>query len=211
MNRTIPVRRALLAGVSVAALLLAASCADGAGTNHDGIDTPGTAQPTAGSTYGAAHNDVDVAFAQMMIPHHQQAVDMATLAATRASDPQLKQIAASIRAAQSPEIATMTGWLSAWGVPTAQPGGHTMPGMSSTEGMPGMMSEAEMSRLMAASGTEFDRMFTRMMIAHHNGAIQDAREERANGSDPTAKALAATIEQAQTAEVVTLQAILDRL
>jgi uncharacterized protein (DUF305 family) len=202
MNRFTLPRRGLLAVAAAATLALAAGCGDNGtgGSGNAGSGTTGTAPATAG-----AFNDADVTFAQNMIPHHQQAVQMAELAATKATDSQLKQLAAQIKAAQDPEIATMTGWLSGWDKPTAPAMGHE--GMS----MPGMMSEAEMTKLMGSSGVEFDRMFAQMMIAHHNGAIQMAKDEQANGSNAAVKALAATVASAQTAEVTQLQTILDRL
>jgi uncharacterized protein (DUF305 family) len=115
----------------------------------------GAASPSGAGDAPPPHDvqRADIAFARM-IPHHQQAVEMATLAETRASDPEIKQLAAKIKTAQAPEITTMTGWLTAWGMPTTQAGGHNMPGMSGTEGMPGMMSEAEMTQLMAATGVD---------------------------------------------------------
>ena len=172
--------------------------------NHGGAADTGASSPAS-----AAFNDADVEFVQMMIPHHQQAVQMAALAETRASDAQIKQLAGQIKAAQDPEIKTMTGWLTAWGKPSTMPsGGHGMPGMSS---MPGEMSDEDMVKVEAAKGTEFDRMFAQMMIDHHDGAIEMARDEQAKGSNPDAKALAATIEKTQTAEVATLRQILDRL
>ncbi len=188
-----------------AAALAVAACggSDMPGMGHGNNTTPASVAP------GANFNTADVQFAQMMIPHHQQAVEMADLAATRAADPEVKQLASAIKAAQQPEIDTMTGWLTAWKQPMAQPGGHNMPGMGGA--MPGMMSEQDMAALMAASGTDFDRQFTRMMIAHHNGAIQMARDEQKNGSNPDVKRLAVQIEQTQTAEVQQLQKILDRL
>jgi uncharacterized protein (DUF305 family) len=205
MNRISILRRALVGGAAATVVLvLAAGCGNGSdmgGMNHGG---PSASSAPASATF----NDADIQFAQMMIPHHQQAVEMASLADTRAADPEVKQIAAQIKAAQDPEIKTMTGWLAAWGQPTTPPGGHTMSGMA---GMPGMMSDAEMAQLKAAKGVDFDRMFARMMIAHHNGAIQMARDEQAKGKNPDAKALAATIEKTQAAEVAQLQKILDRL
>ncbi len=208
MNRTIPVRRALLAGAAtLTALVLSAGCA----SSHDGMPnmdhgdaTPTTAAPKGGGTF----NDADTKFAQMMIPHHQQAVEMATLAETQAADPELKKLAAQIKAAQGPEITTMSGWLATWGQPTLTPGGHNMPGMG---GMPGLLSDAELDQLRAAKGVDFDRMFARMMIAHHNGAIIMARDCQTKGSNTAAKALAAAIEKAQSTEVEQLQKILDRL
>lgn len=215
MKRTIVLRRALMTGVALSALLVTAACSDGndvAGMDH------GNASPAVGSsaTATATFNDADVMFAQMMIPHHQQAVEMADLAPTRANDPELKDLAAKIKAAQDPEIATMSGWLTAWGKPTPAPSGHNMHGMGSSptprpSGMPGMSSEREMNALMMAKGNDFDRMFAQMMIAHHNGAIEMAKTEQANGANSDAKALAAKIATDQAAEVQTLQKILDRL
>jgi uncharacterized protein (DUF305 family) len=223
MNRT-TVRRALLTGaVAVAALAVAAGCSGHSMSNMPGMS--GSSSTTAPATSGASFNQADVQFAQMMIPHHQQAVEMATLAETRASDSEVKALAAQIKAAQDPEIKVMTGWLTSWGQPTAQPSsGHNMPGMSGTSmpgmsgtptpgmsAMPGIMSDQEMAQLQAAKGVAFDRMFVQMMITHHNGAIQMARDEQANGSNVDAKNLATTIEQTQTAEVQKLQKILARL
>jgi uncharacterized protein (DUF305 family) len=197
------VRRGLLVAAALAALGLISACGGGmAGMDH------GSGSGASSAPAGANFNDADVMFAQMMIPHHQQAVQMATLAGTKASDPEIKQLATQIKAAQDPEITTMSGWLTAWGQPSAAAGGHNMPGMS---GMPGMMSEQEMTALSQASGTDFDRLFARGMIAHHNGAIQMAKDEQANGKNADAKALAATIEKAQADEVTKLQKILDRL
>ncbi|OHX01562.1 DUF305 domain-containing protein [Micromonospora sp. WMMB235] len=212
-------RRAALAGVALSALLTVAACGgadDAGGMTHDA----GSAAPSASSSANATANDADVMFAQMMIPHHQQAVAMADLAPTRASDSELKNLAAKIKAAQDPEITTMKGWLTAWGKPTDLPSDHSMPGMSATPGhgmpgmdagMPGMMSEQQMTDLAAAKGPAFDKMFAEMMIAHHKGAIDMARTEQADGSNPEAKALAAKIASDQAAEVQTLQKILDRL
>lgn len=176
------------------------------GGSMPGMDH-GNNQPSIPASAG--FNAADVQFAQMMIPHHAQAIEMADLAATRANDPELKALAAQIKAAQQPEIDTMNGWLKEWGQPSAQPGGHNMPSMGPS--MPGMMSEEDMNKLKAASGADFDRQFTRMMIAHHNGAIQMARDATRNGSNPAVIQLAIAIEQAQTSEVAQLQKILDRL
>ncbi|MFF0328709.1 DUF305 domain-containing protein [Nonomuraea angiospora] len=165
------------------------------------------AATTASASPAAAFNDADVMFAQMMIPHHQQAVEMADLAGTRAADKEVKELAAKIKAAQDPEIQTMKGWLTAWGKPMPSEGmDHGM-----GHDMPGMMSEDDMKKLEAAKGGAFDRQFAELMIAHHNGAIQMARTEQAQGSNAEAKELAKTIETAQQAEVAQLREILDRL
>ncbi|WP_214319713.1 DUF305 domain-containing protein [Nonomuraea sediminis] len=168
-----------------------------AATSHDmsAMSSP------SGSAVG--YSDVDVMFAQMMIPHHEQAVEMADLAATRAQNKEIKDLAAKIKAAQDPEIQTMRGWLEAWGKPA--PSG----GMS--HDMPGIMSKADMKKLESAKGAAFDRLFARLMIAHHNGAIDMARTEQAQGSNDQAKSLAKTIESAQQAEVTQMQSLLTRL
>jgi uncharacterized protein (DUF305 family) len=202
MKRT-QVRRALLSVAGgVAVLVLAAGCG---GNDKGGMDhgKGSNSTQTGGST--GTFNDADVSFAQNMIPHHQQAVEMATLAETKATNPQIKKLAADIKGAQQPEIDLMTGWLKAWGKPVTPAGGH------GGHAMPGMMSEPEMTTLKSASGADFDRQFARMMIAHHNGAIDMAREVQAKGCDPQVRKLAVDIEKTQSAEVATLQKLLDQL
>jgi uncharacterized protein (DUF305 family) len=135
-----------------------------------------------------------------MIPHHQQAVQMAQLAATRAADSRVKDLAGRIAAAQGPEITMMTGWMSTWG--TAMP--SDMAGMD----MPGFMTTTDRNALTAASGTAFDKMFLTMMIAHHNGALLTANTELSGGSDKAAKALAQSIIDGQTKEITQMKAIL---
>jgi uncharacterized protein (DUF305 family) len=204
MNRPHRLRRfALVSAALASAALLAAGCSnDDGGGGHDMGNMGSDATASAGPDAQGSFNDADVMFAQGMIPHHQQAVEMANLAGTRAADPEVKQLAAQIKAAQDPEINTLTGWLQSWGKPTAMAGGHSMSGM---------MTEADMTMLKAATGKDFDRMFAQMMITHHNGAIQMARDEQTNGKNAAAKALAKTIAEGQQAEVATLQKIVDRL
>jgi uncharacterized protein (DUF305 family) len=204
MNRITTLRRALLTASTFTVLALA-----GCG-GMDGMDHGGTPMTPSSIAAGAGFNTADVTFAQQMIPHHQQAVTMADLARTRAADPELISLAAKIKAAQAPEIATMTGWLTTWGQPATASGGHNMPGMEG-DSMPGMMSEQQMAGLEAATGGAFDLQFTQMMIAHHEGAVAMAKEEQANGSDQAAKDLARKIQADQTAEIATLKAILARL
>ncbi|MFG1961257.1 DUF305 domain-containing protein [Nonomuraea sp. NPDC049028] len=204
---------------SGAALILLTACGGTDSASMDGKDmstmssapaaTSASAQASAQATSQAAatFNDADVMFAQMMIPHHQQAVEMAELAETRASDKEVKELAAKIKAAQDPEIQTMKGWLTGWGKPL--PSGGMDQGMG--HDMPGMMSAADMKKLEDAKGTAFDKGFAELMIAHHNGAIDMARTEQSQGSNPEAKELAKAIENAQQTEVEQMKKILDRL
>jgi uncharacterized protein (DUF305 family) len=192
------------------ALLTACGGTDSASTGGHDMSTMSSSAPaatTASAQPAAPFNDADVMFAQMMIPHHEQAVEMAELAETRAADTEIKELAAKIKAAQDPEIQTMQGWLTAWGKPLPSEGmDHGM-----GHGMPGMMSEEDMKKLEDAKGKAFDRRFAELMIEHHEGAIEMARTEQSQGSHPEAKELAKTIESAQQAEIEQMQAILKRL
>jgi uncharacterized protein (DUF305 family) len=200
MNRTL-VRRVLLPCTAAAVFALAGCGGDDiGGMDHD--SGSGTRPTAASGSTSEAFNDADVSFAQDMIAHHQQAVDMADLAATRAANAQTKTLAAQIKAAQQPEIATMTGWLTAWGRPTVPAGGH------GGHSMPGMMTAQDMDKLKAASGAAFDRQFAQMMIDHHTGAIEMARKVRKDGSNAEVKKLAADIEKSQQAEIESLRKLL---
>ena len=158
----------------------------------------------------------DVAFAQLMIPHHQQAVEMADLALARASSDEVTQLATQIQSAQDPEIAEMTEWLQGWGEPTAMPGsedgdmegmdhsGMDMGGVSAS----GMMTAEDMAGLAAARGAEFDRMWLTMMIAHHRGAVAMAQQVLEATSDPRVTALAQAVIDGQTKEIDTMKQLL---
>jgi len=182
------------------------------------ISIVGVALLAAGCSGGASkdHNAQDVSFAQEMIPHHRQAVEMADLAATRASDPKVKALAAQIKAAQDPEIQTMTGWLTSWGEPvTPSAGGgmagHSMGGSSKSAGGMGMMTDAEMTSLEGSSGAVFDRQFLKMMTGHHNGAIDMAKTQLDKGKFEPAKQLATSIRDSQQKEVAEMKSILAAL
>ncbi len=163
------------------------------------------ADSSSGSS--VSHNQQDVTFATDMVPHHLQAVQMAEMAQTQASSPAVKTLADQIKAAQGPEIDTMTQWLKGWGedVPDESMGGTDM---GSGDSMPGMMSDQAMSDLGAATGGTFDQMWLESMIAHHEGAVQMADTEIADGKDPDAIALAKSIKAAQTAEIATMKKLL---
>ncbi|MFG1702618.1 DUF305 domain-containing protein [Nonomuraea sp. M3C6] len=191
--------------LAAGALALLTACGGNGGSmaGHEGMSSSAPAATTASARPSATFNDADVMFAQMMIPHHEQAVDMADMAPTRASDPEIKDLAAEIKAAQDPESWTMRGLLAEWGKSASE--GHM------GHGMTGVLSEKEMQKLEAAKGKEFDKLFAERMIAHHKGAIEMARTEQTGGSNPQAKDLAKTIETTQQAEVTQLRGILDRL
>lgn len=186
---------ALVAGLALA----------GCGTSTDS----GTS--TRAST-SAQFNDADVKFAQQMIPHHEQAVQMATMAKAKATTTDVKDLAAKIESSQAPEIEEMTSWLRQWGkdIPSGSGMGHDMGSMDMGD-MPGMMSDDEMIILDTATGTQFDRMFLTMMIKHHEGAIEMAKAEQKDGKNADAVALAQKIAADQAAEITTMNGLLASL
>ncbi|MYS80261.1 DUF305 domain-containing protein [Embleya scabrispora] len=191
-----------LAMLALAGTLLLAACG-GDGKDDRGGSAPTTPAAAPGSPGGAgasaSFSEADVMFAQMMIPHHEQAVEMAGQAPGKAADPEVKRLAAAIEAAQAPEIAMLKGWLTGWGRPLAAPTGHDMGGM---------MSAAEMAAFGKSSGVEFDRRFLELMIVHHEGAIAMARDELAKGTDPQARKLAEAIRTSQAEEVTRMKRML---
>ncbi|MGW3628332.1 DUF305 domain-containing protein [Streptomyces sp. NPDC000880] len=214
-----PARRVVAVGAVAAGALFLAACGgdDMSGMDHgSGSSSESASASATAETGSASFNDADVTFAQMMIPHHEQALEMAKLADGRASDAEIKDIAGKIEKAQDPEIQTMKGWLESWKQPTAA---ESMPGMDHggmdhggmDHGGDGMMSDADMNELKAMKGTEFDKMFAEMMIDHHNGAITMAKDQQKNGKNADAVKMAGDIVNGQSAEVKQLQSILDRL
>lgn len=176
-----------------AVLILALSACGSGDDSHSTMPGAGTtSSSTADGTTTASSGDVE--FAQMMIPHHEQAVEMADLALSNdTASPEVKALAGQIKAAQDPEIQTMQGWLSQWGA--SQSSG------SMDHGSGGMMSDDDMSSLMGASGPEFDQMWLTMMIEHHEGAIEMSQTQLDEGTNPEARALAEDIIDAQQSEI----------
>jgi uncharacterized protein (DUF305 family) len=194
------------AALAAAGLLITACGSTDAGT-HDMSSMssmPATSSAPTATALGAEaeHNNSDVTFAQMMIPHHRQAVDMAKLADTRAASPQVKELAKQIEAAQDPEIQTMSDWLTSWGMQVPEDA------MPMDHGMDGMMSDSDMQKLEGRSGAAFDKAFLGMMIQHHEGAISMAKDEQTNGMFEPAKQLVASIISSQSAEITKMKQLL---
>ncbi|MGY2080630.1 DUF305 domain-containing protein [Modestobacter sp. SYSU DS0657] len=212
MTRTTARLTGLTAALLAGALILA-GCA---GDDTDAAGGHGSMMNDSSySAEQAESNDADVAFAQGMVPHHRQAIAMAELVEGRAADPRVLDLAARIRAAQDPEIETLTGWLQDWDAD----GGHMDDGTGGMDhgeggvdhGEGGMMSEQDMHALMDATGPEFDRLFLEQMIVHHQGAVEMASDHSANGRDTEALALAQSIRDSQNAEIAEMQRLLTEL
>ncbi|UYB41052.1 DUF305 domain-containing protein [Streptomyces sp. Je 1-4] len=210
MNPTRPsTRRLALVAATAASAVLLAACGGNDSGSHSAHRSPSKSASSPGASASAgAHNAADVAFAKGMIPHHRQAVEMAGLAATRASSSQVKELATKIEQAQDPEIKTMSGWLTAWGEQVPE----EMPGMdhSAHSGMAGMMSTKEMEALKKKSGKDFDTAFMEMMVEHHQGAVEMAGTEKKKGAHGPAKTLADAVIKAQNAEIVRMNKLLGK-
>jgi uncharacterized protein (DUF305 family) len=120
--------------------------------------------------------EADVEFVQMMIPHHQQALEMTALVEDRAKDPDLAALAQRIEVSQLDEIALLEKWLEERGATVSgMHGGHgghgDHGGHAAHQGMPGMLTPAQLDQLARSRGERFDRLFLQGMIRHHEGAV----------------------------------------
>ncbi|WP_420179888.1 DUF305 domain-containing protein [Paenarthrobacter sp. TA1.8] len=197
-----------VAATAIAAAIALAGCGTSGGSGSSGTSMPGmdhgSSSPSASSPAAATdHNAADVMFAQMMIPHHAQAVEMSDMILKKQDIPaEVTALATRIKDAQGPEIEKMTGWLKGWGEPTQMPTGHSMDGMMGTE---------DMTKLEAAQGVEAAKLFLTQMIAHHQGAVTMAKTETTDGKDPAAVQLSKDIVSAQETEIKEMQTLLANL
>ncbi|WP_346926758.1 DUF305 domain-containing protein [uncultured Arthrobacter sp.] len=149
------------------------------------------------------HNEADTMFAQGMIPHHEQAVEMSEMMLQKKDIPaSVTDLATRIKAAQAPEIETMTGWLKTWNESATMGAGHSMDGM---------MGEGDMKQLESAQGTEAAKLFLTQMVTHHQGAIMMAQTEMSQGKNAEAIQLSKDIVTAQEAEIKEMQDLLATL
>ena len=190
-------RTQILAVVAAfAATLAVSSCSTAA--REDPREDQGLPASATSAEQVAAHNADDVMFAQMMIPHHQQAVELAAMVPDRSTDPDVIALAAKIAGEQQPEINTMKALLLQWDVDPnemSHESGHA--GMA----MAGMVDDATMVKLDNLKGTDFDTLWLQSMISHHEGAIAMAKTEIADGKSADMTTLAGSIVTAQQAEI----------
>ena len=149
----------------------------------------------------ATQNSADVAFAQGMVPHHEQAVEMTSLVASRTTNAHVIDLAARIAQSQQPEIDRMNGWLRSWNAP-AEASSHTSHGHSENHGM------VELGNLADLTGTEFDRQWLSLMIQHHRGAVEMAQKHLSAGTDPEARKLAQDVVSHQEKEIAEMESLL---
>jgi uncharacterized protein (DUF305 family) len=166
------------------------------GMHHNG--SKGKQEKSASTAFSGA----DVMFLQMMIPHHQQAIDISNIALKSSKDVELLALADTIIEAQTAEIVQMSSWLKEAGASMDM--GHSMSGMG------GMLDEAELSTLAVAKGKEFDALWLKGMIEHHDGAI-DMSSMIADASNPEIKAFGENVIKDQSAQIDQMNAMLKRI
>lgn len=186
------------AAIALALSLTLAGCAD---TDDDaGSGAAEVAQENADV------NEADVMFATMMLPHHEQAIEMSDIVLEKDDvDPEVADLAEQIKAAQGPEIQQLEGWLEEWGADADDMGSMDHGSMS------GMMSEADLEELRSADGQEASRLFLEQMIEHHRGAVEMAETQVEDGRSPEAVDLARTIVETQNEEIEQMKSMLQTL
>jgi uncharacterized protein (DUF305 family) len=187
----------------VAALLAGCGAGEWGGRPMSGDPGPGTSATATTADHGRA----DVMFSAMMIPHHEQAVEMAAMVPSRSEDPDLRTLATAVREAQQPEIEQMQAWLREWGVAPAGDMSDHMGHM----GMDGMLSAAELDELEGLSGTTFERAWLEGMVRHHEGAIDMAEQVLEDGVHEPTRQLARTVITTQSAEITQMREMLAAL
>ena len=187
--------------LAVAALLLGACGSHDMGSMDMGSMDMGSSDTGNSIPESADFNDADVMFAQMMIPHHEQAIEMSDIALdpNTGASAAIIALATQIKGAQDPEISQMKNLLTTWGMPTE------MGSMDHSSMMDGMLSLEEMNTLGQLKGAEFDKAWAKGMIAHHEGAIAMANDVLANGKNSEILALANAVVSGQSTEIETLK------
>jgi len=146
------------------------------------------------------YNGAAIMFAQMMIPHHEQAIELSNLAIKTSTDAEILSLASQIKSEQSPEIKQMETWLESVGMPDMH---HMME-------MPGFVEESDFAALKKLTGAEFDIRFLELMIGHHEGAIEMAQDIKGNKNSEV-KTLSDAIISSQTAEITEMKTLINRL
>ncbi|GGO76021.1 DUF305 domain-containing protein [Nocardioides deserti] len=156
-------------------------------------------------------NHDDIAFVQMMLPHHRQALEMAALAPGRAEDGRVLALAARIAAAQAPEVLVLASLLAELGVDVPEPGedpGKYDHAAHGHHAMQGMLTTAQLAELAGAEGADFDRLFLERMVDHHAGAVTMAADVRRTGASQRVAELALDVQAGQSAEITRMEGLL---
>jgi uncharacterized protein (DUF305 family) len=212
-------RRARLVIAAIVAALLVGTGAFAAGR----LSAPVASAPSTTS--------VEAGFARDMQEHHSQAVEMALIIRDNTDDPDVRLLAYDIATSQSQQAGQMFGWLSVWNLPqtAAEPsmiwmtrspisggGGHegmTDGAADHTPGglMPGMATAAQLEELRSLTGTDAERLFLTLMIAHHKGGVEMARALLERSNEPVVRSLATGVVSSQSGEITYMEDLLAAL
>jgi len=160
----------------------------------------------------SSYSPDDVKFMQDMIPHHNQAVQMAALVPDRTNRQEIVDLAGRIDASQEDEISFMKGWLADRGQAVPDPTAHDA--MHTSHKMAGMASPEDMAKLASLEGTAFDQLFLSLMIAHHEGAVKMVEElllQPGSAYDPVLFQFTTDVTNDQNAEIERMNALLASL
>ncbi|MCX4398395.1 DUF305 domain-containing protein [Streptomyces sp. NBC_01767] len=210
-RQTMRVRRSALFAAVVSAALALAACEAGDGDSRTksqagggpSVVAPGkpgepartlSAEEAAKAAGDGTPNSADYRYARMMIRHHAQALELTGLVPSRSGSSSVKRLAERITASQKPEIGAMEGWLT-------HNGGAKRESAHDHSAMPGMATEAQLKQLREADGSAFDKLFLKLMITHHQGAITMATEVLAEGNNVQIEEMAGDVVAQQTVEI----------
>ena len=228
-SSTTPTARHRVASVAALTLVgfLLAGCSGGADGDEPRAGTgdttilqpgrPGEDNETIGPDEvpeGADWNHADVAFVQMMVPHHAQALEMSAMAPERAASKQVLALARRIKGAQGPEVLTMSSWLQTRDIEVPKAGEDPASYDHGEHGhmeMQGMLTREQLAELKAARGARFDRLFLRDMIGHHQGDVDMAQQVAVDGTDLQVSEIAADVNTGQAAEINRMRDLLSAL
>jgi uncharacterized protein (DUF305 family) len=164
----------------------------GCGTAENDPDNDPGPGPVATAAVSGDFSPIDVQFAQQLVPHHREGIELARLGAVRVQRPELRTLAEAIVATQQDEVILLTGWLATWK--------QDPPGPAA--------SSKELAALRKTSGVAFERRFVTLLSTHQSEAIALARTESEGGRNRDALALAKQIQLSRTAEIEQLRTAL---
>ncbi|MGL5828781.1 MAG: DUF305 domain-containing protein [Angustibacter sp.] len=208
-----PFRRGALLAPALALLLSSAGCAP----QSPVIGRAASTNPGQSTTKTTEFNQADLTFLDHMIPHHEQAVELADLVNSRTKNAKIGALAQQIRTAQQPEIDQLTALLmdAARSMPPrteddgAMDGHHMSTDKAPMPEMPGMVSKTSLSRLRASKDADFDALWLTLMVAHHRGAVEMADAVIAAGQNARTRALAEGMKSSQATEIATMEGLLE--
>jgi len=201
--------RVAAAFTAVVLAVVPAACTGPADSAGDGRSDSVFSETPVITGKPAGFNPADITFADNMIAHHKQAIELAALVPDRSTDPELVTLASQIPAVQQPEINILNVFLVQWNENPEAGSGGADGQAGHGQSMDGMVDDATVAKLESLRGTEFDTLWLQSMIAHHQGAVEMAKTEIADGENIDAIAMAKTMAAAQEAEIGQMKKLLE--